>query len=291
VASKDKLTFLEACKELGIPEDELEQLVANGEIPCTKDGEKLIFNADVISQFKKTRKTEPTIILTEEEMNILDGMEGMLEEKPAAAAPAAPEKEKKAPAPIIPELDGMEEIVIEPRGSEKKQPEEAAASNEDTVLNLDGLLEDDGTEGTTPIPGTEAGARAVEETSDITVEGNVTDDTLLDTDLLEVGEEEDAFKLESTATTDEALTESVESTLLRGGGARAMAMKRKKSHGGFTAMLVLTAAIFLAPVGVTLNTLFSSGQVQIGDPDKNWVNKANAYGGGMVNTIADLFAK
>jgi len=303
VVNKDRMTFEEACKELGVSDEELEQLVANGEIACLKEGNDLIFKKDVVGQFKKTRKTEPTIILTEEDMGILEGME---EIGTSAPKPAAEHGEKKAPQPI--ELEGLEDVVIESRSDKKDSeptPAPAAATPDDTVLNLEGLLEDDGSEGTTPIPGTEVSAKPVDESTDITVEGNVSDETLLDTDLLEIGEEEDSFKLDTTAS-DEALTEPAEAQLLRGGGARAMQMKRKKAQVGTTIALIFTAVVLLAPLAIVLNIVYTArasatavpvlledttkdkGKTKKEDVPYKWILDANAAGG-VVEAIADLF--
>jgi len=239
VASKERLNFEEACKELQIPEDEMEQLVANGEIASLKEGDAIFFKKDVVAQFKKARKTEPTIILADSDMDILDGLEDMDLGGKGAKAPAS-----------------MEDIVIEPRSAEGKAAMkahgDATPSTDDTVLNLDGLLEDDGSEGTTPIPGA---MRPVDESSDITVEGNVSDETLLDTNLLEIGEEQDSFNLD-TSVSDDGITEPMEANLLRGGGSRPMQMKRKQGSPGLTITMALTAVLLMIPLGITLNTLF-----------------------------------
>ncbi len=313
MVQKDRLSFDEACKELQVSEDELEQLVANGEIASIKEGDTFFFKREVISQFKKNRKTEPTIILADEDMELLDVMEEIeLEpreesaQKPAASGPRATE--------VLPlgkgggeKGEAEEEISLELPGSEASlEPEaetaaaQAAAGGsvpDDTVLNLDGLLEDDGSEGTTPIPGAEIAAK-IDEVSDITVEGSVSDETLLDTDLLEIGDEEDSFKLDTTV--DESLTEPTEGNMLRGGGARAMQMKRKRSHAGLTVVLALTAVVLLVPLGISLNTLYVSalGQESVvttgpkgGPAVYKWVlDCSDMAGKWWVEWIADLFA-
>ena len=62
---KNRLTFQDACRELQLSEEELEKLVANGEIASVKEGDTFFFKPEVIQQFKKNRKTEPTIILSQ----------------------------------------------------------------------------------------------------------------------------------------------------------------------------------------------------------------------------------
>jgi excisionase family DNA binding protein len=305
VATKDRMTFEEASKELQISEDELEQLVANGEIASIKEGDTFFFKKEVIAQWKKSRKTEPTIILADEDMEILDVMDEINLDAPPAASrekPAAPARPEAAAGSEL-NLDDLEmpdqkpeEVAIVPRAASGKKPapEPEAASPDDTVLNLDGLLEDDGSEGTTPIPGAQVAQRAVEESSDLTVEGTVSDDTLLDTDLLEMGEEEDSFKLDTTA--DESVTEPTEASLLRGGGARAMQMKRKKSHAPFTVFLVLTVLALICPLGITLNTLFVTALghdnvVAQGEkePVYEWKEWIPGFVPGTVEWVADFF--
>ncbi len=316
MVEKDRFSFEEACKELQISEEELEQLVANGEIASVKEGDTLFFKKEIISNFKKSRKTEPTIILADEDMEVLEGMEEIdlgVPEEEAVQQPERPlqptaskkdvVKEDFPAEQEIPELSDLEEVVVETRSSgedetgEPAEPVEVGAelgTPDDTVLNLDGLLEDDGSEGTTPIPGIES-LEGIDEGSDITVEGNISDDTLLDTDLLEIGEEEDSFKLDSA--TEETLVDPTEATLLRGGGARAMQMKRKKSHAAWTISMVVTSLVLLVPLGVSLNTFFVTrfGENKMtevasgGEPVYKWIFDSNVLAG-VVKGIADLFA-
>jgi len=318
------LNFEEACNELGLPENELERLIADGEIASFKEGDTLFFKKEVIENFKKSRDSEDNIILTDGDMDILDGLDEIdldSEDEPAVAeiSPAdepisldatpeelgIPENSREASPvdeislddiPDIPELE--EDVVIEPRKSEEPA---GMGAPDDTVLNLDGLLEDDGSEGTTPIPGMEGldeglDLGGLDESSDITVEGNVSDDTLLDTDLLDLGDEEDSFKLDETAA-DDTLVDPTEATLLRGGGARAMQMKRKKSHAAWTVLLVATAIILLVPLGVCLNTLFITGAGETdaivttstsNEPIYQWILDSNVLGG-LIEGIADLW--
>ena len=296
MANKDKMTFDQACKELQISEDELEQLVANGQIAGIKEGDTVFFKPETVVQYKKNRKTEPTIILADEDMDLLEGMDELdLGEKASPAKAAA----HPAKAEINIELPEGEEMVIETRKAGEPTPV-APVSADDTVLNLEGLLEDDGSEGTTPIPGGDAASKMIEESSDITVEGNVSDETLLDTDLLEIGEEEDSFKLDP-AGEESAPTEVTEATLLRGGGARVMQMKRKKGHPVLTALLAATAVALLFPLGIYLNLCFVVNQgetpaatkiAEKGGKEKDspykWIKDSNLLGG-VIETIADSF--
>src|SRR5262245_23170308 len=68
----ERMSFDEACRELGISEAELEQLVAAGEIASIKDGDTLFFKKDVVRKFKKSRESDPTILLADNDINLLD---------------------------------------------------------------------------------------------------------------------------------------------------------------------------------------------------------------------------
>ncbi len=291
MVNKDRLTFEEACKELQVSEDELEQLVANGEIPAMKEGDSFSFKRDAIAQYKKSRKTEPTIILADEDMELLEGMEDiqLAGSKGGSAAPAAGDS-----AGDLLNFDELTDAAATPAAAPATPS--PAASPEETVLNLDGLLEDDGSEGTTPIPGAEIRSAVTDDSSDLTVEGTVNDDTLLDTDLLDMGEEEDSFKLDS-AIAEESAAEGTEPTLLRGGGARVMQMKRKADQSAWSVVFILTAVMMLPSLGVLLNSTFVSKAREVGGPaspggksSSTWVASADVARG-FVEGIADLFGR
>lgn len=290
MVNKDRLTFEEACRELQVSEDELEQLVADGEIPAMKEGDTFSFKRDAVANYKKSRKTEPTIILADEDMELLDGMEDiqLAGKKGGSFAPHAADS-----AADLLNFDEISDPATLPAGTPAAL--RSASAPEETVLNLDGLLEDDGSEGTTPIPGAEIRSAAMDDSSDLTVEGTINDDTLLDTDLLDMGEEEDSFKIDS-AIAEEAAAEATEPTLLRGGGARVMQMKRKADHSAWSVVFVLTAVLMLPSLGILLNATFiSKGDVAGvanagGKSSETWVVSADVARG-VIEGIADLFGR
>lgn len=221
MSDKSRLTFEEACSELGISEAELEQLVADGQIASVKDGDSLFFKREVVENYRSSRSDEPSILLSDDEINLLDDEEidfGIDLEEPAASA-----EEETA------------EVSAAPVGSD----------SEETVLNLDGVLDDDA-EATTPIA-TDSGG--------LLDDGGIGEDTLLDTDILDLGEEDtDTFDLDTAEET--ILDPAEEGAFLRGGGARVMQMKRRKSHAAWTAILAVSALILLLPLSVLLSTAF-----------------------------------
>ena len=64
------MSFEEAARELGISEEELEKLVASGEIASTKDGDNLLFKKEAIENYKNQGDVE--IVLADDELNLLD---------------------------------------------------------------------------------------------------------------------------------------------------------------------------------------------------------------------------
>ena len=67
--NSERMSFDEACRELGVTEAELENLVAAGEIASLKEGDTLYFKKEVVRKFKKSRDSEPTILLADEELS------------------------------------------------------------------------------------------------------------------------------------------------------------------------------------------------------------------------------
>ena len=243
----DQLSFKAACEALGISEAELERLVANGEIASVKDGDTMYFTRDVIDRYRSSRTDEATILLADDEINLLDddGLEEIDLGTPAETT-------------SVVGGDTVEDLVLDTDDSETADL--TGGSGDETILNLDGILEEEA-EGTTPIPG-----------------GDLSDDTLLDTELLDLSEDGDTFDVDTAEDlTVDDLTE--QGTLLRGGGARVMQMKRKKSHAAWTACLVAAALILIIPLGVTLQTFYAnSGMKPDAVPDQEdykWIHSLN----------------
>ncbi|MFN0058003.1 MAG: helix-turn-helix domain-containing protein [Planctomycetota bacterium] len=194
---KDYVSYEDAMSQLGLSEDELNELVASGQLRAIHDGDQIRFRSDDIGSVKKSRDTEPTIVLSDTQAEKL----GSLDQQPI-------------------DLDSL--------------------STDETVLNIEGLLED--SEGTTPVPG----AGILEGEDDIRPRA-VGDDTVLDTDGLELG---DDFKLSADDTSG-----GEEETLLTGGGVRSMQVVRKQSHAAMTAVLAATVLLALAPSALMLNLI------------------------------------
>ena len=280
----ERMSFDEACRELGVTEAELEQLVAAGEIASIKEGDTLYFKKEVVRKFKKSRESEPTILLADEEINLLEtdeldllADEGTTPQK--AAAKAGDRIDLSLDDEGLPEIDLVnegsrteirkkvtEEVVV------KKDKKAVEDTGDETLLNLDGLLEDD-SEATTPVP------------------ESVDDSTLLDTDLLDLGGgDADPFGSDTVEETAVDLTE--QGTLLRGGGARVMQMKRKESHAPWTIALALAGLVLLLPLGVLTNLMFAhSPEATEGVPPdsrSSWIQDWNVLEG-PVQMVADMF--
>jgi excisionase family DNA binding protein len=307
--STERMSFDEACRELGVSEAELEQLVAAGEIASIKDGDTLFFKKDVVRKFKKSRESEPTILLADDEINLLDddGEIDLLKEEeestPRKTVPVVAGKSAGAGKPgegkggkesgkgvqsgrvdISLDDEALPEIDLgEGEGSaETKKLEEVSVRGkkqedaDETLLNLDGLLEED-SEATTPVPG-----------------GAEDDSTLLDTDLLDLGGESDPFTSDTVEET-QAGEATEQGTLLRGGGARVMQMKRKESQAAWTVILAVACVFLLLPLGVLTNLMFiHSADAKEGISAKDsygWITEFPAADmvHSLVNGVAGIF--
>ncbi len=270
------MSFEEAARELGISEGELEKLVASGEIASTKDGDSLLFKKEAIDNYKNQGEAE--IILSDDDLNLLDDDEidfgiDLSGGDDAAGEDAAPE---------------LPDVAAEDGGDLELSLDDDASIGDETVLDVESLLSDDDSEGTTPIPG-----------SDDSGEDSLGDETLLDTDILDLGDDDaDTFELDTTE--DTLLDPTEEGSLLRGGGARVMQMKRRKSHAPWTVLLSFAGLALLIPLAVLLGTVHNEG-LTVGGGDfvdaqhrhsQDWIDD---YGGGfateMVHWLAELFRK
>ena len=234
------MSFEEAASELGISEEELEKLVASGEIASTKDGDNLLFKKEAIENYQNQGDAE--IVLADDELNLLDDDDEEIDfgidlsDGDDAAAGDSPEV-----ADIAAEDLGELEISLD--------DDVGGSIGDETVLDVESLLDDDDgdSEGTTPIPGAEDSS---------TADTDLGDETLLDTDILDLGDDDaDTFELDTTE--DTLLDPTEEGTLLRGGGARVMQLKKRKSHAAWTVLLSFAALALLVPMAVLLATIYN----------------------------------
>jgi hypothetical protein len=199
----EKLSFTQTMSELGLGRDELENLAASGELRGIHEGGDVYFKSEEVAALKRSRETEPTVVLSESEASPLE----FGEESPI-------------------DLDSI--------------------STDETVLNIEGLLEDDA-EGTTPVPG-----MGILEGDDLDV-GAIGEDTVLDTDGLDL---DDDFDLGSD---DDTVAAGVEQTFIAGGGTQRMQMVQKRGSPGMTALLAVTLLAMLGPAAVVLNLIGAQG--------------------------------
>ena len=272
------LSFEEAARELGVSEAELEKLVAEGKINAVKDGDSLSFKRSVVDSYKSQGADDPQILLSDEEIDLLgdDDIDFGIDVGGDSGA---------GDAETTPAAGGGADVIDLSLDDDLPEIQLGGGGGEETVLDLEEMLEGD-SESTTPIPGGELDLGG----------GDIGDETLLDTDILDLGEDDaDTFELDTTE--DTLLDPTEEGTLLRGGGARVMQMKRRKSHAGWTAILALGGLLMLVPLAVLLSTVYIE-DLRIGDigDDKGRATHAwiEEYGGilrGAVDGLADLFVK
>ena len=261
------MSFKEAASELGISEEELEKLVASNEIASTKDGDSLLFTKEAIDNYKNQGEAE--IILSDDDLDILGDDDDEIDfgiDLTGGDAEADDGPPSDAP-----------DIAAEDAGG---------SLGDETVLDVGSLLDDD-SEGTTPIPGAEDSGDG---------EG-IGDETLLDTDILDLGDDDaDTFELDTTE--DTLLDPTEEGSLLRGGGARVMQMKRRKSHAPWTVLLSFASLALLIPLAVLLGTVHNEGltvgrgefiEAQERHP-QTWIEEYGSYFD-FVHDIAEMFRK
>ena len=270
-----EMSFEEAARELGISEGELEKLVASGKIASTKDGDSLLFKKEAIDNYKNQGDAE--IILSDDDLNLLDDDDDEIDFGiDLSGGDDAADEDAASDLPGIAAEDG---------GDLEFSLDDDASIGDETVLDVESLLNDDDSEGTTPIPG-----------SDDSGEDSLGDETLLDTDILDLGDDDaDTFELDTTE--DTLLDPTEEGSLLRGGGARVMQMKRRKSHAPWTVLLSFAGLALLIPLAVLLGTVHNEG-LTVGKGDfveaqqrhsQDWIEQYGGYFTEMVHGIAEMF--
>lgn len=270
-----EMSFEEAARELGISEGELEKLVASGKIASTKDGDSLLFKKEAIDNYKNQGDAE--IILSDDDLNLLDDDDDEIDFGiDLSGGDDAADEDAASDLPGIAAEDG---------GDLELSLDDDASIGDETVLDVESLLNDDDSEGTTPIPG-----------SDDSGEDSLGDETLLDTDILDLGDDDaDTFELDTTE--DTLLDPTEEGSLLRGGGARVMQMKRRKSHAPWTVLLSFAGLALLVPLAVLLGTVHNEG-LTVGKGDfveaqqrhsQDWIDEYGGYFTEMVHGIAEMF--
>ncbi|MEM7166990.1 MAG: hypothetical protein AAF581_16120 [Planctomycetota bacterium] len=239
--SDDFISYQDALAELQLTEDELNDLVASGELRGFRDGDEVRFKHEDVANLKRSRETEPTIILSETQAEALGDID---------------EDE------IVIDLDSM--------------------STDETVLNIEGLLDDD-TEGTTPIPGDSF----LEDDDDLEIGGAVAavgavgavgDETVLDTDDLDLDDDFDLDDDDDTLLADEDDTLAVGV----GGGTRRMASVKKESHALWTVGLTVLLFLMLCPAVVLMNLMAGTYP---GWVDEGYLTILN----GMIEAVLDMF--
>lgn len=327
--SDDRLSFDDACKELGVSAEELEQLVAAGKIACLKEGDALLFKPEVVQNYKASADSEPMVLLSDDdllddseldllgdddvgeiELDLLGDDDLLNDEEPASAAssdaPASgelptergaaesvsaesslddddilsldgedllgdddlPDIDLGLDADVAAEADATDKLDLEEDTADVSMRSDDTGDDAETLLDMEGLLEEEA-EATTPVA---AG-------DDDLFNADLASDDLLDTADLDFGDETETFDID--AVDDFAGDMSEEGTLLRGGGARVMQMKRKQSHAGSTIGLALTLALMLASLAVVSNSAYTGSDAAAAGGKQAWVKEYNVLDGAV----------
>ena len=229
------MSYDEALGELLLGRDELNELVANGELRAFHEGDEIRFKSEDVVALKKSRETEPTIVLSDTQADALS-------------------------------IGGDDEIPIDLD----------SLSTDETVLNIEGLLEDE-TEGTTPIPGAADLGEELDLGGDLG--GDIGEDTVLDTEGLDL---DDDFDLGD----DDTLLADEDDTLLASpSGPRQVQMVKRAGHPFMTATLAATMLVMLVPTAVLVNLMMGEREGVF----PKWISEKLTFLDGGVNAIVNLF--
>lgn len=231
------LSFDEVARELGIGAEELRRMVADNEIRAFHEGGELKFKHEDVNKLKNRLETEPTIILSDTDA-------GKIIED----------------APIELESSILEEPVLEEQAAELIPADDALQSSE-TVLSVDGLLED--------------GPASADETAlglDVSESADAGHDTVFDSQLVE-----DDLSLGADAGAL-ALEEDVRS------GPRRIKAKVQEADPVMTVLTVAACALMILPGAVLVN--LAGGQD--GSYPK-WIGENLSFLNGIVDGIVQLF--
>jgi hypothetical protein len=263
------LSFNDVVNELGISEDELKKLVADNEIRSFHEAGELKFKKEDVNQLKNRLETAPTIVLSDTDSSSLLDDEPLLEEEPTLEEPTL--EEPALEEPVLEEQPSsnettLEEPVLEDAGKEPELdlsgPEEVSPS-EETVMDVDGILDDDDDAITLEEPETDTSK-------------SVGDDTVLDSGL---GDEDDlSFGLDDTEE-DDILGQATSS-----GGPRMLTPRTQEASPALTGLLVLLALILILPGAILINLASENGGVF-----PAWITEDLTFLNGVIDTILGWF--
>jgi excisionase family DNA binding protein len=237
------LSFDEVMRELGVSEDELKRMIADNEIRAFHEGDELKFKREDVSKLRSSLETAPTIVLSDTDAD------SILEE-PALEEPSLEEPEL--------ELDA-----------------EDALASEETVLSVEGLLEDDSPSLEEPILDDMGGEILEGEDTAPAVETSVGEDTVLDSGLLD--EEDLSLGLDDTEE-EGLLDEDVRAA------PRRVRARAQEASPMMTALLVVMCVILVLPGAVLVN--LAGGDNGVFPP---WIKENLSHLNPIIDGIINLF--
>jgi excisionase family DNA binding protein len=247
------MSFDEVVDELGLDDDEVKQLISQGELRSIKDGSKIKFRTDDVLALKESHEAEPTIILTDsdQEMGIAESSDELILDESTSDTVLnigdimSPERQEEE----IVFSDSTEEFLISPHDSD---PEAAIPTVEIPSVDEDlGLYETDSDAAlVASASAPELSAAATTEARPLTVDSG--EETF---ELLE--DEEPAFEeLDELDEEDEPMPRKTQSgRISRSARLRAMQMKQRPSELIWTVIGLVAAVILILPGAVVLNRM------------------------------------
>ncbi|HAK96107.1 MAG TPA: hypothetical protein DCM87_14220 [Planctomycetes bacterium] len=231
------LSFDEVARELGIGAEELRRMVADNEIRAFHEGGELRFKREDVNKLRNRLETEPTIILSDTDAGrIIEDV------------------------PIELESSILEEPVLEEPALDAGLADDALQSSE-TVLSVDGLLEDSPASADETALGLDVGESA-----------DAGHDTVFDSQLVEddlsLGDDSGALAIE----------EDVRS------GPRRIKAKAQEADPVMTVLAVAACALMILPGAVLVNLAGGRDGSYPG-----WIGENLSFLNGIVDNIVQLF--
>ena len=266
------MSFADVTRELGVSDAELKSMVAENQIRAFHEGGELLFKREDVAKLKESLETAPTIVLSDTEAeSILEDssvgdslLDDSLLEEPVLEDAGLEE-------PLLDDVSLEDVSLEEPVFDEPLLAdglEDDVLSSEETVLSVDGLLEDDGLS-------IDGGDSLLEDDDFGGAPTSVGDDTVLDSGLLD----DEDLSLGLDETEDDDLLGDGERA-----GPRRVAARPQESSPVMTALMVVMAAALVLPGAILINLAGGDHGVFPG-----WITENLTFLNGAIDGIISLF--
>lgn len=252
------MQFDEVCEELGLDEQEVKDLIAQGELRSIKEGKSIKFRTEDVLALKERHEAEPTVILTDsdQEMGIAESSDELILDESTSDTVLnigdimSPERQEEE----IVFSDSTEEFLISPHDSD---PEAAIPTVEIPAVDEDmGLYETDSDAAlvaSASAPELASSATETAEARPLTVDSGeetfeLVEDAEGDFEQIDEFEEEEPEPRPAPRKTQSG-------RISRSARLRAIQMKQRPSELPWTVLTLVTLAVLLLPGAIVLNRI------------------------------------